>query len=77
MNLRETLKAKERELNLKKVRTMENAIAGIRKSMEKTTDPRTKKVMEMKINELRACLGGEKRNVIGTNYRTAVGRQPA
>lgn len=77
MNLRETLKAKERELNLKKVRTMEKAIAGIRKSMEKTTDPRTKKVMEMKINDLKSCMKEQKHNTSGRNYRTAVGKQPA
>ena len=77
MNLRETLKAKERELNLKKVRTMRNAIAGIRKSMEKTTDPRTKNVMEMKINDLKSCMKEQKQNTSGRNYRTAVGKQPA
>lgn len=58
---------------------MRNAIAGIRKNMEKTTDPRTKKVMEMKINELRSCMNmkEQKQNTSGRNYRTAVGKQPA
>ena len=60
-----------------RVQVMEKVLSEIREKIKKETNPRKREILEAKAQDLRACLEGEKRNVIGTNYRTAIGRQPA